>query len=113
MKRTLFAAGTIALAISVLAITTSHSQTPTASPSPTPSPTPAPVAIKAGRLLDVKTGKIANNVFILVEGHRIKSITDSAPEAAQVIDLSKALVMPGMVDCHAHILGDLSDQSPG
>src|SRR5215472_12308986 len=113
MKRTLFAAGTIALAISVLATTTSHSQTPTASPSPTPSPTPTPVAIKAGRLLDVKTGKIANSVFILIENHRIKSITDAAPAGIRVIDLSNAFVMPGMVDCHAHILGDLSDQSPG
>src|ERR1051326_2532768 len=113
MKGTLFAAGTIALAISVLATTTSHSQTPTVSPSPTPSPTPAPVAIKAGRLLDVKTGKIANNVFILIENHRIKSIANAAPAGVRAIDLSGAFVMPGMVDCHAHILGDLSDQSPG
>src|SRR5262249_28532310 len=113
MKRTLFAAGTIALAISVLATTTSHSQTPTASPSPTPSPTRAPIAIKAGRLLDVKTGKIANNVFILIENHRIKSIGNAAPAGIRVIDLSNSFVMPGMVDCHAHILGDLSDQSPG
>ena len=113
MKGTLFAAGTIALAISVLATTTSHSQTPTVSPTPTPSPTPAPVAIKAGRLLDVKTGKIANNVFILIENHRIKSIANAAPAGVRAIDLSGAFVMPGMVDCHAHILGDLSDQSPG
>jgi imidazolonepropionase-like amidohydrolase len=113
MKRTLFAARAIALAIPVLTHVVSQAQTPTSSPSPTPSPTPAPVAIKAGRLLDVKTGKIANNVFILVENHRIKSITSSAPDGVQVIDLSKAFVMPGMVDCHAHILGDLSDQSPG
>src|SRR5262245_34329582 len=113
MKKALFATGMIMLAISLLSITASHAQSPTASPSPTPSPTPTPVAIKAGRLLDVKTGKIANNVFILIENHRIKSITDAAPAGIRVIDLSNAFVMPGMVDCHAHILGDLSDQSPG
>src|SRR5262245_29654142 len=113
MKKAIFATGMIALAISLLSITASHAQSPTASPSPTPSPTPTPVAIKAGRLLDVKTGKIANNVFILIENHRIKSITDAAPAGIRVIDLSNAFVMPGMVDCHAHILCDLSDQSPG
>src|SRR5215471_3541358 len=113
MKRTLLTAGAIALSLSFLVTTASRAQTPTASPSPTPSPTRAPIAIKAGRLLDVKTGKIANNVFILIENHRIKSIGDAAPAGVRVIDLSNAFVMPGMVDCHAHILGDLSDQSPG
>src|SRR5215471_4903270 len=107
MKKTLFYTGAITLTISLFVTTASRAQTPT------PSPTPAPVAIKAGRLLDVKTGKIANNVFILIENHRIKSITDAAPAGIRVIDLSSAFVMPGMVDCHAHILGDLSDQSPG
>src|SRR4029077_4675092 len=106
MKKTLIADGAIAIAISLLTTTVSHAQTP----SPPPSP---PVAIKAGRLLDVKTGKIANNVFISIENHRIKSIGAEAPAGARVIDLSNAFVMPGMVDCHAHILGDLSDLSPG
>src|SRR5215475_10669501 len=113
MKKILFCTGAIALSISLLATTASHAQTPPSSPSPTPSPTPAPVAIKAGRLLDVKTGKIANNVFILIENHRIKSITREEPAGVRVIDLSSAFVMPGMVDCHAHILGNLADQSPG
>ena len=113
MKRTLIATKTIALSIFLLATTHSHAQTPASSPSPTASPTPAPVAIKAGRLLDVKTGKLTNNVFILIENHRIKSISSAAPAGVKVIDLSSAFVMPGMVDCHAHILGDLSDQSPG
>src|SRR5215510_5713196 len=107
MKRIPFATRAIALSISLLATTASHAQTPT------PSLSPAPESVKAGRLLDVKTGKIANNVFILIENHRIKSVTNSAPEGVRVIDLSSAFVMPGMVDCHAHILGDLSDQSPG
>ena len=58
MKRTLLTTGAIALSLSFLVTTASHAKTPPSSPSPTPSPTPAPVAIKAGRLLDVKTGKI-------------------------------------------------------
>jgi imidazolonepropionase-like amidohydrolase len=112
MKKTLFVAGAIALAISLLITTASHAQTPSPSPSPFPSSTPAPVAIKAGRLLDVKTGKIENNVFISIENHRIKSIGNQAPAGVRVIDLSNSFVMPGMVDCHAHILGNLADLSP-
>jgi len=82
-------------------------------PSPSPSPTPPRVALKAGRLLDVKTGRIATNVFIFVENHRITSVGPEAPAGVPVIDLSGAFVMPGMVDCHAHILGNLRDLSPG
>ncbi len=108
MKRTLFAIGAIALAVSLLTITPLDAQTP----SPSPSASPSPIAIRAGRLLDVKTGKIQKDVFILIENHRIKSIGSEAPAGVQVIDLSNAFVMPGMVDCHAHILGDLADLSP-
>ena len=110
MKRTLFAIGAIALAVSLLTITPLDAQTP--SPSPSPSASPSPIAIRAGRLLDVKTGKIQKDVFILIENHRIKSIGSEAPAGVRVIDLSNAFVMPGMVDCHAHILGDLADLSP-
>src|SRR5215468_12689413 len=82
-------------------------------PSPSPSPTPTPVALKAGHLLDVRTGKVTSNVYVTIENHRIKSIGATPPQGMQIIDLSNSFVMPGMVDCHAHILGDLSDQSPG
>jgi imidazolonepropionase-like amidohydrolase len=82
-------------------------------PSPSPSPAPAPVALKAGHLLDVRTGKVTSDVYISVENHRIKSIGATPPQGIQIIDLSSFLVMPGMVDCHAHILGNLADLSPG
>ena len=114
MKRILFAGA--ALATAFLFTTASHAQnlSPTPLPTtPTPTPSPSPIAIKAGRLLDVKTGKISNNVYISIENHRIKSVSAEAPAGVRVIDLSGAFVMPGMVDCHAHILGDLGDRSPG
>lgn len=70
------------------------------------------VAIRAGRVLDVRTGNYSTNVFILVENDRIVSVGSSAPPGAKVIDLSSQTVLPGLSDCHAHILGDPKDQSP-
>ncbi len=64
-------------------------------------------------MLDVKTGSVASNVVILVEKDRIVSVGKTAPPDASVIDLSDQFVMPGMVDCHAHILGNLKDFTPG
>ncbi len=79
--------------------------------------TPAqPVLIKAGRLIDVRAGRVVENQGIIVEGERIKAvgpfadIQKSAPAAARVIDLSRATVLPGLADCHTHILlqGDIT-----
>lgn len=80
---------------------------------PSPSPTPSPIALKVGHLLDVRTGKVTSDVYVTIENHRIKSIAATPPQGVQIIDLSNSFVMPGMVDCHAHILGDLGDLTPG
>ncbi len=73
---------------------------------------PVRVAIHAGKLLDPRTGNYANDVFIIVEGDRIVSVGASAPAGVEVIDLSAQTVLPGLADCHAHILGNRKDQSP-
>lgn len=74
--------------------------------------TPQRVAIKAGKLLDVKTGQYSSNVVIVVEGDRIVSVGNAAPAGVPVIDLSSATVLPGLIDAHAHVLGNPKDQSP-
>jgi imidazolonepropionase-like amidohydrolase len=71
------------------------------------------VAIHAGRLLDVQTGNIRNDVYIIVQGDKIRAIETSPPAGVKVIDLSKHTVLPGLCDCHAHVLGDPKDWSPG
>jgi len=54
---------------------------------------------------------------ILIEGDRIKEVGDSAAVAghvpgAKLIDLSSSTVLPGLIDCHAHVLANLKDLSP-
>jgi imidazolonepropionase-like amidohydrolase len=73
----------------------------------TAKPAPAVSYIKAGKLFDSTTDSYRENVVIVVEGDRIKSIASAPqtqiPAGAKVIDLSKATVLPGLIDCHTHL----------
>ena len=72
---------------------------------------PVRVAIHAGRLLDPRTGNYATDVYIVVEGERIASVGASAPAGVTVIDLASETVLPGLTDCHAHMLGNPKDET--
>ncbi len=77
-------------------------------------PAPKKVAIRAGRLIDGKSETPMANALILIEGDKIVSVTPggSAPAGVQLIDLSRATVLPGFVDTHTHILlqGDITEE---
>ncbi len=71
---------------------------------------PPVTAIHARHLLDVRTGSVSD-AFIVVKGERIDAIAKSAPAGAKVIDLGAATVLPGLIDCHVHLVTDWTDFS--
>lgn len=70
-------------------------------------PSPAKTVIHAGHLLDVKTGKMMDNVSVTVEGDKITAITPGAPPAGvNAIHLPNATLLPGLIDAHTHLTFD-------
>jgi imidazolonepropionase-like amidohydrolase len=73
--------------------------------------------IRAAHLLDVRDGRVLDNQAIVIEGDRIRQvgpaagITNEFGRGAAVIDLGNATLLPGLIDCHNHILGNPKDQS--
>jgi imidazolonepropionase-like amidohydrolase len=66
---------------------------------------PALVALRAARLLDVRSGRLLANPVVIIEGERIKAVGErlTVPAGAQVIDLGDVTLLPGLIDAHTHI----------
>lgn len=77
------------------------------------------IVIKAARLLDVRKGSYIENAALWIQGDRIKELgtaTDvqpHAPKDAKLIDLGRATVLPGLIDCHTHIMARFDDSDNG
>jgi imidazolonepropionase-like amidohydrolase len=72
----------------------------------------APVTlVKAGRLLDPRTGNVLKPALVLIEGDKVKQVGSpsqvSAPAGAQIIDLGNAMLLPGLIDAHTHLFLDI------
>jgi imidazolonepropionase-like amidohydrolase len=82
-----------------------------------PPPSAQVTVIRAGTLIDGKSGKPRRDQVILIRGNRIESVSDAAgaqiPAGATVIDLSKETVLPGLIDSHTHIFLQGEDPTQG
>jgi imidazolonepropionase-like amidohydrolase len=75
---------------------------------------PAPpqhVVIHAGHMLDVKTGKMLDNVTVVIDGDKITSVSGGGSQSANqagshIISLPNATLLPGLIDAHTHLTFD-------
>ena len=73
---------------------------------------PRPVVIRAARLLDVRSGDIIDNAVVVVEGERVKAVGQhvAVPAGARVYDLGNVTLLPGLIDCHTHVMLEPEDE---
>ncbi len=108
----------IVLSATALCAQSQHPSTPWRGAGPTPcvgsdggveqcAPPPRSVAVRAGRMFDSKTGQMLTNQVVLLFGDRITAVGPESqikiPAGTQVIDLSRATVLPGLIDGHTHM----------
>jgi imidazolonepropionase-like amidohydrolase len=61
-----------------------------------------PLVLKAARLLDVRTGKVEAPGQLWVKDGRIQA--GAPPVGAETLDLGDRTLLPGLIDCHTHLL---------
>jgi imidazolonepropionase-like amidohydrolase len=72
------------------------------------------LVLRAGRLVDVEAGQVLRDRRVLVRGETIVAIEPDrgdAPAGARVLDLRDATVLPGLIDCHTHLVDELQSAS--
>jgi imidazolonepropionase-like amidohydrolase len=70
-------------------------------------------AILADKLIDVRNGKVIENPVVVVLNNKIIDVNNNGqiPTDATIVRLDGHTLMPGMIDCHTHILSDGVDYS--
>jgi len=75
---------------------------------------PARVLVQAGSLIDGRSDTPRHEVTIVVEGERIVEVVSgyrAASAGETVVDLRQLTVVPGLIDMHVHLGGQLSPTS--
>ena len=80
---------------------------------------PVSIVVKAEKLLDVRRGSYIDNAAVWIEHQRIKEagrateVQMHAPKSAKVVDLGHVTLLPGLIDCHTHIMARIADTEDG
>jgi imidazolonepropionase-like amidohydrolase len=88
-------------------------------PQDTVKPEPVSIVIQAARLLDVRAGKYIENAAVWIEGETIKEVGKSAdvashaPKDARRINMGRSTLLPGLIDCHTHIMARIDETQGG
>jgi imidazolonepropionase-like amidohydrolase len=73
-------------------------------------PAPRAIAVRAGRLFDSSAGQMLTKQVVVLQGERIAAVGPDTqvkiPAGAQIIDLSQATVLPGLIDAHTHMFNN-------
>jgi imidazolonepropionase-like amidohydrolase len=109
-----FQTRSISLAISIAAATigfsnpgAAHAQENSVKPPDTET------IVRVARVLNVRSGSYITGAAIWIEGERIKAVgresdvSKHAPASAHILDLGDATVLPGLIDCHTHLMARL------
>jgi imidazolonepropionase-like amidohydrolase len=68
------------------------------------------VGLRADRMVDVEAGEVREGAMVLVRGERIEAVLDPGvppPEGTTVLELAGHTLLPGLIDCHTHLVGEL------
>ncbi len=80
---------------------------------------PVALVVKADKLLDVRKGAYIEHAAVWIEGEHIQEVGPAsevqahAPKNSKVIDLGRATLLPGLIDCHTHIMARIPEGDDG
>jgi imidazolonepropionase-like amidohydrolase len=71
-------------------------------------------AIRAGKLIDPDSGTVLAGQTILIRDNKIEAVGNNVtiPSNAKIIDLTRMIVLPGLIDCHTHLADGAHDSEP-
>jgi imidazolonepropionase-like amidohydrolase len=68
------------------------------------------IAIRTGRVLDAVSGRYVERAVLLVRDGRVEAALaadEALPDGVEVLDLEGLTVLPGFIDTHSHLVGEV------